>query len=167
MRIINPFEKLDRRLLEAFCRTNRFWLVSQRFTRAPQTSGSPVAILVTDYDDPGLALVHKKALRSDPYAFVLDLRRENHYEKIKAMMEPGSGYMPYAAVVRSRTDLEKRLNRTISENLRRFIAKATDWQIAGYKTLGCQYETTFGELFVILTFGSQRLRVRLEEVERS
>ncbi len=166
-RSINPFEKLDRRLLDAFGRTNRFWLVTQRFTRLPQVPGGPTAILVTDYDDPGLAIVHRKALRNDPYAFVLDLRKEIHRRKLEEMLQPGSVYMLYAAIVRSRAGLEKRLNRVISENLRRFIAKQTRWRISGSKTVSCQYETTFGELFVILSFGSERLRVRLEDVERS
>lgn len=166
-RSINPFEKLDRPLIEAFIRTKHFWLVTQRFSRLPEVSGGPIAILVTDYDDPGLALVHKKALRNDPYAFVLNLGNEKHREKLEEMLQPGSDYMMYAAIVRSRAGLEKRLNRLITDNLRRFIARKTTWQIAGSKTVRCQYETTFGELFVILSFGAERLRVRLDDVERS
>ncbi len=167
MTVLNPFEKLDKRLIDAFVRTNHLWVVTQRFTRLPQAENGPAPLLCTDYDDYGLALVHKKALREDPYAFILDLSRKVHLQKLKEMAEPGSAFHLFAAIVRSRTGMEKRLNRVISDNLRRYIAKQTRWKVTGGKSPVCQYETTFGELFVILSYGSERLRVRLEDVERS
>ena len=167
MIVLNPFERLDRRLIDAFIRTNHKWIVTQRFSRLPAVDGGPTALLCTDYDDVGLALVHKKALRDDPYGYILDLENPVHLQKLNDLILPGSGFIVYAAIVRSRAGLEKRLTRVVSDNLRRYVARNTSWKVAGSRTVSCQYETTFGELFVILSFGSESLRVRLEDVERS
>ncbi len=61
----------------------KFYLVSQTYTRGFDhfTEEHKADILVTDYDDPGLAKIHFNAVPHDKYAAIIDLRMKNIRKK--------------------------------------------------------------------------------------
>lgn len=69
-------------------------LVSQNYNRyVGQSDGeAKTAILLTDYDDMGLATIHLKAIFNDKYAAIILLKDEKHHQKILEMLDPSSAY---------------------------------------------------------------------------
>ncbi|WP_157580861.1 hypothetical protein [Segetibacter koreensis] len=124
-------------------------------------------ILVTDYDDPGLAKIHLNAVAHDKYAAIIDLTKEKHRKKIREMLEPSSRYVVYWSIVKDVKEMEMRLNNRYSENMRRYIIKNTGWRIGADETIRPSFQVTFGELYIILKRSTQTLRVRFDEIEKS
>lgn len=123
------------------------------------------SILVSVYDDLGLARTHFNAVREDELAAIIDLNKPVHKEKLYEMLT-GSKYLVYWAVVKDGVALEKRINAKYRDNMRRYIEKNTTWKIASDATLRPSIQLVFGELYINLKYGSQLIRVKFEEIEK-
>ena len=146
---------------------NKKFLVSQSYSRGYDHFDDihRVDILVTDYDDLNYAKVHYNAVKNDKYASIIYLDRPEHLNKLEEMIS-GDKYAVYWSVVKSSEDLKKRLDDHYSENVKRYIEKNTTWRIKSGSTIHPRFEVIFGELFLIIKYNSQTLRVKFEEIER-
>ena len=167
--MLQPFEKFDVNYITRLIEMKKIYLVSQTYNRAldhfaavPKTD-----ILLTDYDDAGLAKIHLNAIKHDKYASIIDLTNEKHKEKIKSMLAPASTYVLYWNVVRDVKQMQERLNNRYKDNMRRYIAKSTNWRIGADERITPSFEVTFGELFITMKRGSQTLRVKFDEIEKA
>ena len=167
--MLQPFEKFSSTYIDRLILLKKIYLVSQTYSRAYNHLADvhKVDILITDYDDPGLAKIHLNAVKHDKYAAMIDLRKEKHKEKIKSMLEPESNYALYWSVVKDIKQMQEKLNNCYKDNMRRYIAMATNWRIGGDEHIKPFFEVTFGELFITLKRGSQTLRVKFEEIEKA
>lgn len=164
--MFNPFVIFSPRLL-SYCRENgRIFLVTQTNVHAPDTiETGRISLLVSDYNDPGLAQIHFKALE-DRYAAIVDLRKSGHLAKILEMMQPASLYQLYAAFIHDRKQVERDMNERYTETIRNYVLKETNWRIGADRKINPKLELIFGELFVTLKYSSQRIRVKLAELEK-
>jgi hypothetical protein len=126
-----------------------------------------IPIVLTDYDDRGGANIHLNAVRQDKYAALLDLEYEMHRKKLEQMCSAGSKYNLFWTVVKSQQEVEDRINRRYKENMRRYITSNTNWRIGREQPLTPKVDVTFGELFITLKYGSQTLRIKFEDIEKS
>jgi hypothetical protein len=167
--MLQPFEKFIATYIERLISLKKFYLVSQTYSRAKDHFADETKsnILLTDYDDLGLAKIHLNAVKHDKYASIIDLKNEKHKEKIKSMLQPGSAYELYWSVVKDVKQMQERLNNRYTENMRRYITKATNWRISADENITPKFEVTFGELFITLKRRSQTLRVKFEEIEKA
>ncbi|MEO5984011.1 MAG: hypothetical protein ABIP80_00820 [Ferruginibacter sp.] len=124
-------------------------------------------ILLSDYDDAGLAGVHLAAVKEDTYASVIHLANEKHLAKLAEMLSPASQYTLYWAVVKDPQALKKRVDVNYKDQIRRYISKNTTWRIAGSETFRPQLQVIFGILFVTLKHGSQQIRIKFEDLEKA
>lgn len=167
--MLQPFEKFDPSYIVRLVAMKKIYLVSQTYSRAFNHCADvfKIDILLTDYDDPGLAKIHLNAVKHDKYSAMIDLTNEKHKEKIKSMLKPASNYALYWCVVKDLKQMQERLNHRYKDNMRRYIAKATNWRIGADEKITASFEVTFGELFITLKRGSQTLRVKFEEIEKA
>lgn len=166
--MFQPFEIFKPQYIARLLELKKRWLVSQSYERGAhlnETAKQP--ILLSDYDDPGLAKVHLNALKHDRYAAILDLERPLHTQKLCEMLLSESRYLVYWSIVRSAQEIEKRINTRWKEKMRRYIDNKTNWQIDRNTVVRPTIEVIFGELFIVLTYGSQRLRIKFEEIEKA
>ena len=165
--MFNPYVKFDIKMISGLRDMNRRYLVSQLNTHAGNVFGDDAKdpILLTDYDDYGLAKIHFNAL-TDKYRAILDLEKEAHRKKIAEMLEPDSKYRLYAAFVDDLKRVEKRLNDRYSKSIRNYIAQHTTWRIGADKTLIPKMQLIFGELFVILKYSGQEIRFKLADLDK-
>ncbi len=163
--MFNPFAIYSPKLLQYCLDNGRKYLVTQTNLHAPTDAGGAVPLLVSDYNDPGLAQIHFKALE-DRYAAILDLGKRTHLAKIRQLMEPDSGYHLYAAFIHDRKQVEREMNERFTDHIRNYVTKETNWRIGADKKISPRLELIFGELFVTLKYGSQRLRIKLAELEK-
>jgi hypothetical protein len=109
--------------------------------------------------------MHLNAVKHDPYAAIIDLSKPAHLQKINSMMA-GDTYQMYWAVISNTTELKNRLNSSYKLKLRRYIEKNTNWRIASGESLNCQFEISFGELFLIIRWKTHRVKLTFGEIER-
>lgn len=167
--MLQPFEVFKPGYIARLLELKKRWLVSQSYPRGinPLQQIPKKPILLSDYDDPGLAKVHLNAVKNDRYAALIDLEKTMHKQKLASMLAPESGYTIYWSVVKSAREIETRINTRWKEKMRRYIDTKTDWRIDRNTVVRPAIEVIFGELFIVFTHGSQRLRIKFEEIEKA
>ena len=166
--MLQPFVLLEQKHIDRLEKLKRPLLVTQTYTRGigSLVKSDQVDILLSDYSDPGLAEMHKNAVRNDKYASIINLGNVDHYQKLIQMLE-GNSYRLYWCVIESEAAIEKILNAYYKSKVRDYITHNTTWRISGNDKLGAQnIEVVFGELFVNLKWRTQRKRVELSEIEK-
>ena len=167
--MFQPFELFQPLFIKRLIKLNKIYIVSQGYKAGISDfeEGKNASILLTDYDDIGLANIHKAAVKTDKYAAVIHLNNPAHLQKLKDMLEPDAEYKIYWSVVKDMAAIKKNIDVKYTDNIRRYILKNTNWRIAGNEIIRPQLSVIFGELFVFLKRGAQELRVKFEEIEKS
>ncbi len=144
------------------------YFVTQSYSRAdnPLAETQKINLLVSDYDDPGLAKIHFSAISHDKYASIIDLKKEKHLHKIGEMLLPASPYELYWAAVTDAAALKTKLKKKYANHIRKFIDEHTQWSISRQDEFRPQLEVRFGDIFVIFKKGSERIDVPLSEIEK-
>lgn len=164
--MLQPFYAFRKEFVSKLEDLKHLYLVTQTYHRAEAAAGT-TPILLTTYDDIGLAKTHVNALKHDKYAAIIQLAKPAHKQKLLEMLEPSSQYKLFWAVVKSVEELQLRLNREYKDHIRRFIDKNTNWRIGRDTTLKPQLLVIFGELYITLKWGDRSLRIKFEEIEKA
>ncbi|HEY4966433.1 MAG TPA: hypothetical protein VII28_08540, partial [Puia sp.] len=131
---LQPFEDFKPVYLSRLIQLGRRYIVSQTYCRThdPETDGysSRVSLLFSDYAERGEAKLHLNAVKTDRYAAIIDLNNATHLKKIREMLESGSGYRIFFAVVRSAAALERLINKKYKDKLKQYVDKQTNWRIS-------------------------------------
>jgi tRNA A58 N-methylase Trm61 len=167
--MFQPFELFKPIFIKRLIKLNKTYIVSQTYKAGFDhfDEGEKVSLLLTDYEDIGLANIHKTAVKSDKYAAVLNLKNPKHLEKLESMLEPNVQYIIFWSVVKDMERIKKRIDTKYKDNIRRYIKKNTNWRAGGEEEIRPQLSVIFGELFIFLKRGAQELRVKFEEIEKS
>ncbi len=164
--MFNPFIKFEERFIAQFRKIGHRYLVSQSFSRDNDLLQKPetVSLLFSNYNDKGLAQIHYNAMREDKYAAIIDLELEKHRDKIVAMVKDDR-YSMYSNTVTDVKAIKAAVDRMFAGKIRHYVQHKTNWRIGGSKTLQTTLEVTFGELFLVLKYGRETIRVTLREIE--
>jgi hypothetical protein len=165
--MLQPFELFKPMYIPKLRQLKKRYIVTQSYKRRSDHLADilKIDILLSDYDELGGAKIHVNAVKGDKYAAILDLENEKHLKKLNEMLAEGSEYRLYWAIVKSAKDLQERVNKVYRDNMKRYIQKHTNWRISGDTTLYPSVQISFGELFIILKYGNQTLRIKFEEIE--
>ncbi len=166
--MFNPFEPFNGRMIDAFRKNGKRFLVSQTYPRGKDllTEDQRQPLLFSHYEDQSKAQIHLSALRGDRYAAVIDLENEKHREKIMEMLLENSRYWVFSTLIKSMEIVEERLNTRFRQNMRRYIDQNTTWRIPANETVLPVLDIAFGELFLILKYRRNQIRIKLEELEK-
>lgn len=81
------------------------------------------------------------------------------------MLAPGSPYLVFSNLVQDQQSLEEVLNKNYAAPLRRYIKRHTTWRVGMNMGQRPWAQLIFGELFVVVKFQSQQLRVKFADIE--
>ena len=166
--MFQPFEVFKLEYINRLIRMERQYLVSQTYDKALDNfEETKTGILLTDYDQLGLAQIHYSAVKKDKYASIIDLANLKHKAKILQMLHPDSGYLLFWAIVKSIEAVKQRMDFKYKDHIRRYILKHTTWRIDGSEAIRPNLQVIYGELFITLKKGSQTLRVKFEDIEKA
>lgn len=165
--MLNLFERFLEKYIPRLIALDKIFLVTQTYTESQPSPDGRIKILVSDYEDKGLATIHKAAVKHDKYSSIIDLTNEKHLRTFVAMLKDDSPYLVFWAIVQDRERFKKRLDMKYKDNICRFIMKNTDWRIGVDESLTPQVQLIFGELFMILKRRGQELRVKFVDIEKS
>ena len=163
--MLQPFELFNNKYLAGLIRLKKIYIVTQTYTRAKQQA-EKVNILLTDYEDPGLAKIHFNAVKQDPFASIIDLSREKHISKVNEMLSSHSGYILYWSVINDKKFKTKALAK-YKDNVRKYILEHTNWRISADADIDTHLELTFGIFYLVIKRGAQKLRPAFEEIEKA
>ena len=167
--MFQPFLEFKELYIERLKNLNKKILVTQSYNRyTDHLSVVPkTGILVTDYDNRGLANIHLKAVSHDKFGGIILLDSDKHVHQFTQLLQPGSAYKVFWSVVNNLKEMEDRLKKKFSKHLMRFVAKTTDWHIARDENLIISFQVTYGELYIIIRRKTQTIRVKFDEIEKS
>lgn len=164
--MFNPFVKFEEKFITAFRKVKKRYLVTQKFKRyEEQENENKTFLMLTHYEDKGLAKIHFNALSADKFAAIIDLENDVHREKLITMLAADSKYIIYSSLTISPKEVKNLSDKIYKEKIQKFIEKKTNWRISREQTIKPKLEITFGELYVALKYGAQTIRIRLEELE--
>lgn len=165
--MLQPFVLFKEQYLDKLITLKKYFLVSQTYSRGLNhfAEAHKVDILLTDYESLGEAQMHLNAVKHDKFASLIDLRTTEHKVKVLEMLK-GDKYELYWSVFQSLAEIQKRVQTSYKEKMKRYIEKNTDWRIGGDETIQPTVETTYGELFINLKWRTKRLRIKFEDIER-
>ena len=164
--MLQPFEIFKEEYIQRLKVLKKIYIVTQTYNRVRENREGKISILVSDYDDVGLAKIHLAAISSDKYAAVINLEKINHVAKITEMMEPDSAYKVYWAVVSDAGKLKKTADKLYKDKIRSYILKKTTWRISADESIKTQLQVVFGEIYIAIKRGTQELRIKFEEIEK-
>ncbi len=122
-------------------------------------------LLLSHYEDHGLAKIHYNAISSDKYASIIDLEIDQHREELLSMLNPTTSYTMYSSLTIDPKEIKSATDKIFKYKIQDYISRNTNWRIGRDQTVIPKLEITFGELYVVLKFGNQTIRIRLEEIE--
>jgi hypothetical protein len=165
--MLQPFERFRPMFIPRLVELEKFYLVSQTYTRYTDHSEAPpkISLLLTDYAEEDMAKTHLHALRNDKYAAMLNLQRPGHKAKLLELLGEQSAFHVFWAIVKSTRELEEKINAVFKPNMKNFIARNTNWRISRDTTLRPSVELIFGELYITLKYENQAIRVKFEDIE--
>jgi hypothetical protein len=166
--MFQPFELFRQEYINHLVKMDKRYLVSQSYEKAfDHFEATKTDILLTDYDQLGLAQIHFSAVKKDKYASIIDLTNPKHKCKIMEMLHPESGYRLFWGVVKSAAEVRKRMDLKYKDSIRRYIMKHTTWRIDAGEAIRPNLQVIYGELFIILKRGNQTLRVKFDDIENA
>ena len=167
--MFQPFEKFKAAYIPKLLDLNKRYLVSQGYKAAYNHFDElhKTDILLSDYSGMGEAELHKKAVRHDPYAAILDLKNEQHVAKLQEMLAEDSQYNLYWAIVESREKTKRRLDAKYKDHIRRYLSNNTRWSIGAGEKIATVLQVIYGELHLFIKRGNQTLRVKFEDIENA
>lgn len=165
--MMQPFELLKPQHVERLIKLDKKYLVTQSYTRGRNNypEAFTIDILVSDYDDLNYAQVHYNAVKNDKYASIIHFNKIEHKNKLDEMLH-GNKFCVYWAVVKSVEGLQNKMNEVYADSIRKYISRNTSWRIKSDNTILPKLEVIFGELFIIIKFNSESIRVKFEEIEK-
>ncbi|MEO8415223.1 MAG: hypothetical protein ABI472_16310 [Ginsengibacter sp.] len=166
--MFQPFELFKNEYINRLVKMDKKYLVSQTYDKAfDHFEETKTNILLTDYDQLGLAQIHYSAVKHDKYASIVDLNNPKHKGKIVEMLHQDSAYCLYWAIVKSMDEVKKRMDIQYKNNIRRYIMKNTTWRIDASEVIKPSLQVIYGELFIMLKRGNQTLRVKFDDIEKA
>lgn len=170
--MLQPFIVFEERYISRLIELKKSLLVTQTYKRAMDlfASGGKKCLLVTDYNDPGLAKIHCNAVSEDPLHATIDLAKPVHVDKLISMLKEDSGYKVFWSIMRNAKEVEllkTHIARKYKWNIKNYINNNTNWEVSRDSAVGASVELVFGELYIILKHRNERIRLKLEEIEQS
>ncbi|MBC7849327.1 MAG: hypothetical protein H7Y31_06310 [Chitinophagaceae bacterium] len=167
--MLQPFEIFRPEYVTKLLSLKKRYLVSQSYARFSDRPGDEqkTGLLVSEYQDPGLAKVHFNAVRNDKFAAILDLENPAHRNKFESMLSVESLYRIFWSVVKSTKELEALVNHKYKDHMRRYIDRNTNWRLNRDSGIKPSLQVIFGELYLILKHAGQTIRIKFEEIESS
>ena len=166
--MMQPFILFESKYLDKLLSLKRIYFVTQSYHRAfnPFDDQKKIDLLVTDYDNPGLAKIHYNAIKNDKFGAIILLENETHLHNFSELLT-NENYRVFWSVVKKSGDIKRILELKYKDKLRRYIDNKLKWKIA--REEGGQFDgfkVIFGELFVYLKWRTQKQLVKFEDIEK-
>ena len=170
--MFNPLLKFDPRLIPRLRGLKYRYLISQSYPRGrqPHESEERVPLLMTQYEDRGLALTHLDALQKgikDRFAALLDLEHEPHLKRLLAILQPDSKYNVFIHFIENQAKMDQLAKELFKQHLADYIAQHTTWKLNRNTKLLPKLQLIFGRWFVEVRFGGQSRTIPLEDIENT
>ncbi len=167
--MLQPFYPFKAAYVDKFIALKKKYFVAQSYPRGQKEAEAfeKTAMLLSDYDNPGLAKNHLAAIKQDSFAAIIDTSKEKHLTRLREILNAKSPYLVYWNAVKSNNKLKAHVKKKYRDHIKRYIDKNTRWHIGREETIEIEVELEFGTLFMVINRGKQSLRIPLAEIEKA
>jgi hypothetical protein len=153
--------------LDKLIKQNKIYLVTQTYYRGHENSNESqkINILVSAYEVLSDAEMHINAIKADKFTSLIYLDNPLLKNKLDEMLH-GEKYTVYWNELKNKEELDKTVDSTFSDQIKKYIKRNTSWRIVADEPVTTNYEVSFGELFITLIYNNQQLSVKFEEIEK-
>ncbi len=163
--MINPFTLMESKFIPAFRARGKRYMVLQNFTLEDHLfKKDKKYVLVSHYDDKGIALKHYELVQQQEVAQILDMEEEAERMELENMLNINSGYILYS-VLTTNPDIVKKILDNLKYKIMKYVAAKPKWRISRNNTLVPKLKTIYGELQVEMNYSGQSITVPLKVIE--
>lgn len=164
--MFQPFVLFKLEFIDRLIKLKRIYLVSQLYDFTNYNVGADIKtnILLSDYDDLGLAKGHARTLLHDKYAAVIDLSNRSHIFKLNQMLLPSSDYCVYWSSLYNRQDLKRKIDTQYSPAIDYYLKHYTEWKEQGDQKIYKDLKVINGELYVTVKCKTQSLEIKFKNI---
>ena len=161
----NPFYPFTLRLLEPMLAKNNRYFVLQSFRRSRSLLGAQKSadFLLTHYTDSGRARDHFDAIRNDADRRLFNMDIMEDRKALVTFLDTENGNQVYAHL--TTPDWKEKAVQQLNKKWRAYIQAETNWNPRREDEINPDMEIIFGEVYMVLSFRAERLRVKLEDIE--
>ena len=160
----NPFVLLSARLLHSLIASGNIYFVRQTYKRGldMHDAHTKAAFLFTHYDNLDGAQRHFDSLQNDSNRFLYDDSTAEHHKKLEIASKQPLGYKVYSSLLEEPWKPSEKM----AEQIRRYISENLTWTPARKDTIVAELFTQIGELFIILKYSTNEVKVPLTDIEK-
>ncbi|TDX02080.1 hypothetical protein [Dinghuibacter silviterrae] len=162
--MLNPFTRLDARLLQRLLETHHYWFVRQSYPRGkdPFQEGLKAALLLTHYDNINQAQIHFQAIATDPYAFLYETPKPEHLARLHTAAGGVRGYPVFVPILRVPWDPGP----GVEHQIRRYVSQKLTWDPRRGDEIRSNLFVQFGEIFITLRYHAHEIKIPFADIER-
>ncbi|MEO7802591.1 MAG: hypothetical protein ABIR81_11350 [Ginsengibacter sp.] len=141
-------------------------MVSQHYKFTSYDIGDDIKtnIILSDYDDLGIAKGHARTLLKDKFATVIDLLNKSHVARLNQILLPSSDYRIYWSSLYNRQDLKRKLDAQYSSAIDYYLKHHIEWAEEGDKKYYKDIQLINGELFITVTLKAQSINIKFRDI---
>jgi hypothetical protein len=160
--MINPFVKLDRKILRKSLANGQMFFVRQTY-RGGETPGVKPgnSVLLTGYKGEEEAKEHFDRLEQDGRRFLYDARDTAHLRRLETAALGVPGFAVYVPLVEGPVTPGKELQ----GKLKNYISRRLQWRVKREIGVEADIRVRFGEIIVTLSYDGAVAEVPLAEIE--
>jgi hypothetical protein len=163
--MFNPFAAFDPRLLGSFRREGVRVFVKQTLHLCGEEDDQEQAFLLTHFTNPSKALEHYGAIKNDPNRQVFSLDNPESWQKLASMISrPPAGQRFFTSLTIKHVNQKAKMQ--LDRKVRSYIRNETNWRPGRHEKVNFSLDFNFGEIYVVLGYYPEQLKVKLAELER-
>ncbi|MEO5674629.1 MAG: hypothetical protein ABIQ74_08280, partial [Chitinophagales bacterium] len=153
-------------VLDKLAAAGNQYFVRQSYPRGmtERDKGISHCFLITHYTEAGNAQQHISSLKTGSHAFLYEWNNQDHRGKLKIAAGQPEGYKIYSALLHQ--DYKAMITGVVKSKIRDYIRSQLQWRPGRNEEVVPHFTLQYGELFVILTWRSLEVRVRLSDIEK-
>lgn len=161
----NPLALLSRQLLDRLIKGGNLYFVRQFYPRGIDhfENGLKGVFLFSYYSNKEVAEKHLKSLGHDDTADLYDATIPAEKERLYIAGSQPAGYHIYVSLLKAK---EWEPTPELIPKIKRYISTRTGWKPGRGATVDIDIFIEFGELFIKLTKGTDKIKVKLADIER-
>src|SRR4051812_34472471 len=165
--MFNPTYPFTKEVLEASVKRGCFYFVRNSYRRPFDhfDEGIKAYLLITHYDDVAKAYAHINSITNDPQRFLYDWKNEEHKKRLYVASSQPEGYKIYSTYFLP--DYKDKITATLKDKINSYIYRHTNWKPRKMEVLNVDFYMQYGSLYVAISYTTQKIKIKFDDIEKT
>jgi hypothetical protein len=163
--MFNPFAPFDPHFLNAFRQKGVKAFVKQTYDRGRNMydNDPQPAFLLIHFTDLANAQKHFDVIKTDHNRQIYNLDDPLHWQELVNMLNRPAGKRFFTNL--TIRNVNQRAKQLLDRRIRDYLRQRTNWRPGRNEQVNFSLDFIFGEIYVELSYGPKRIKIKLEELE--